>query len=97
MNKYFFPSKIAKFRLDISTFVQYEIESFSEAWERFKELCRKCPHHGLEIWEQVHTFYHGLLPFMRVVLDAAAGGSFSKKYSHEAYSLLKDMADSNVN
>ena len=47
--------------------------------------------------EQVHAFYHGLLPSARAVLDAATGGSFSKKYSHEAYSLLEDMADSNVN
>ena len=37
------------------------------------------------------------LSSMRAVLDVAIGGSFSKKYSHEAYSLLEDMTDSNVN
>ena len=30
------------------------------------------------------------------MLDAAACGSFAKKYSHEAYSLLEDLAESNV-
>ena len=96
MNKYFSLSKTAKLRLDISTFTQFETESFSEAWDRFKELCRKCPHHGLEIWEQVNSFYRGLLPSAREVLDAVAGGLFAKKYSHEAYQLLEDMAESNV-
>ena len=49
------------------------------------------------MWEQVHSFYRGLMPSTRAVLDAAAGGSFTKKYSHEAYRLLEDMAESNVN
>ena len=96
LNKYFPPSKTAKLRLDISTFTQFETESFSEAWDRFKESCRKCPHHGLEIWEQVNSFYRGLLPSAREVLNVAAGGSFAKKYSHEAYQLLEDMAENNV-
>ena len=97
LNKYFPPGRTAKLRLDISTFAQFETESFSEAWERFKEMCRKCPHHGLQIWEQVHAFYRGLTPSARATLDAAAGGAFTKKYSHEAYQLLEDMAESNLN
>ena len=45
----------------------------------------------------MHAFYRGLLPSTKAVLDTAAGGSFSKKYNHEAYSLLEDMVDSIVN
>ena len=95
--KYFPPSRTAQIRLEISTFSQVENESFSEAWERFKELCHTCPHHGLELWEQVHSFYQGLVPSTRAMLDAAAGGAFTKKSSHEAYKLLEDMAESNAN
>ena len=51
LNKYFPPRRTAKLRLEISTFAQFETESFNEAWKRFKELFRKCPYHGLQIWE----------------------------------------------
>ncbi|GKA08099.1 reverse transcriptase domain-containing protein [Tanacetum coccineum] len=35
-------------------------ETFSEAWELFKELLRACPHHGFTELTQVDTFYNGL-------------------------------------
>ena len=47
------PAKIIKMRNEISSFVQMESETLYDAWERFKELLRKCPHHGLPIWLQV--------------------------------------------
>ncbi|GJU52999.1 reverse transcriptase domain-containing protein [Tanacetum coccineum] len=31
-----------------------------EAWERFKEMLRACPHHGFTELTQVDTFYNGL-------------------------------------
>ncbi|KAH9686774.1 hypothetical protein KPL70_014506 [Citrus sinensis] len=43
--KYFPPVKTAKLRNDITTFAQFEMESLYEAWERYKDLLRKCPHH----------------------------------------------------
>ncbi|PPD90687.1 hypothetical protein GOBAR_DD12374 [Gossypium barbadense] len=44
---YFPPSKNAKLRNEITTFQQLDDESLYEAWERFKELLRKCPHYGI--------------------------------------------------
>ena len=58
--KYFPLAKTAKLRNDITTFAQFEMESLYEAWERYKDLLRKCPHHGLPVWLQVQTFYNGL-------------------------------------
>ena len=60
--KYFPPSKTAKIMAEINTYSQEDGESLYETWERFKELLRKCPHHGLAVWQQVSTFYNGLLP-----------------------------------
>ncbi|KAK1423118.1 hypothetical protein QVD17_18413 [Tagetes erecta] len=48
INKFFPPSKTARLRGLIYSFRQEAGESFYDAWERFKELLRKCPHHGLE-------------------------------------------------
>src|SRR5262249_35649361 len=55
LTKYFPPSKTAKLRNDISTYTQLETESLYEAWERYKELLRRCPYHGLPTWLQVQT------------------------------------------
>ena len=60
--KYFPPKKMVKMRNDIISFMQGNEESLYEAWERYTELLRKCPHHGLPFWIQVQTFYNGLLP-----------------------------------
>jgi len=50
LSKYFPPGKTAKLRNDITSFVQLDGESLYEAWERFKKLQRRCPHHGLPDW-----------------------------------------------
>ena len=50
LSKYFPPAKTAKMRNEITTFLQASMESLYEAWERYKEMMRKCPHHGLPMW-----------------------------------------------
>jgi hypothetical protein len=60
--KYFPPIKIAKLMSEINSFSQEKEESLFETWDRFKEMLRKCPHHGLEIWQQVSIVYNGPLP-----------------------------------
>ena len=49
LTKYFSPVKSAKMRNDITNFFQQDQESLYEAWERYKDLIRKCPHHGLPL------------------------------------------------
>ncbi|KAD4180096.1 hypothetical protein E3N88_28687 [Mikania micrantha] len=53
--RYFPPSKNARMRSNIHAYMQEDGESFHETWERFKELLRKCPHHGLELWQQLEA------------------------------------------
>ncbi|KAI3776735.1 hypothetical protein L1987_46524 [Smallanthus sonchifolius] len=50
LEKYFPPEKTAKLRAMILSFQQDDGETIYEAWERFKELMRKVPHHGLLKW-----------------------------------------------
>ena len=45
--KFFPPSKTASLRNQITSFTQRDDELLYEAWERFKDLLRLCPHHGL--------------------------------------------------
>ena len=72
--KFFPPAKMTKMRIEINNFAQYERETFYEAWDYYKELLRKCPHHSLLKWMQVHHFYNGL-----------AGGALMSKNEDEAY------------
>ena len=69
------------------------MESLYEAWERYKEMMRKCPHHGLPIWLQVQTFYNGLNESTRSVIDAAAGRTIMRKTPEQAYELFEEMAN----
>ncbi|KAL5557920.1 hypothetical protein UlMin_034131 [Ulmus minor] len=68
---------------DITNFFQHDQESLYEACERFKDLLRKCPHHGLPLWMQVQTFYNGLLSNTQTMVDAASGGAFFNKSPEE--------------
>ncbi|KAK8933442.1 hypothetical protein KSP39_PZI015251 [Platanthera zijinensis] len=95
LNKYFPPSKTAKLIRDITTFTQNSGETLYDAWERFNELLRKCPHHGLAQHQQVSTFYNGLQTATMILVDGAAGGSLMKKYPEDAYSILEDLTSNN--
>ena len=77
---------------EINTFRKLEGENLVEAWERFHELLRRCPHHKLTKWMQVHTFYNTLSDSTRIVIDASAGGALMKKTTDQAYGILEDMA-----
>ncbi|CAJ2652102.1 unnamed protein product [Trifolium pratense] len=90
--RYFPPSKTAMLRAQINGFRQRDNESLFEAWERYKEMIRICPHHGLEEWLIIHTFYNGLLYNTRLTIDAAAGGALMDKAYNEAYRLIESMA-----
>ena len=72
--------------------MQYDQESMYEAWERYKDLLRKCPHHELSGWLQIQTFYIELRLEHRAKVDATTGGSLMRKTPKDAYGLLDDMA-----
>ncbi|GJT70215.1 MAK10-like protein [Tanacetum coccineum] len=52
--QFFPPGRTAKLRNDILMFQQHHGESLSEAWTRFKDLLQKVPHHGIDLWLQLH-------------------------------------------
>nr|GFB49789.1 reverse transcriptase domain-containing protein [Tanacetum cinerariifolium] len=58
--------------------------TFNEAWERFKDLLRQCPHHGFSELHQWDTFYNALNPNDHDALDSAAGGNFLDKIPRES-------------
>ena len=67
-----------------------ERENLVEAWDRFHKLLRRCPHHKLTRWMQVHTSYNNMRDATRTVIDASAGGALMKKNTDQAYEILED-------
>nr|GFB62961.1 reverse transcriptase domain-containing protein [Tanacetum cinerariifolium] len=72
INQFFPPSKTTYLRNEITNFLQKPNEMFNEAWERFKDLLRQCPHHGFSMLHQLDTFYNALNPNDQDTLDFAA-------------------------
>nr|GFB94559.1 reverse transcriptase domain-containing protein [Tanacetum cinerariifolium] len=67
-------------------------ETFNEAWERFKDLLRQCPHHGFSDLNQLDTFYNALNPNDQDALDSAAGGNFLEKIPRECLSIIESKS-----
>ncbi|GJU44581.1 hypothetical protein Tco_1201847 [Tanacetum coccineum] len=67
-------------------------ETFSKAWERFKELLRACPHHRFMELTQVDTFYNGLNENEQDSLNAAAGGNLLSKMTREALNIIENKS-----
>jgi len=82
------PSKTAQLRARLYQFTQKNDESLYDAWVRFKEKLRLCPHHGLEKWLIIHTFYNGLLYATKVYVDAATCGALMNKTYTTTYALI---------
>ncbi|GJU64014.1 reverse transcriptase domain-containing protein [Tanacetum coccineum] len=62
INEFFPPSRTTNLQNEISNFQQKFDESFHEAWDRYKDLLRACPHHGFTELHQLDTFYNALNP-----------------------------------
>ncbi|GJZ65959.1 hypothetical protein Tco_0622655 [Tanacetum coccineum] len=67
-----------------------DLETFSEAWERFKEMLRAYPHHGFTKLTQVDTFYNGLNENDQDSLNATAGGNLLSKTTREALNIIEN-------
>ncbi|XP_019228350.1 PREDICTED: uncharacterized protein LOC109209520 [Nicotiana attenuata] len=92
LDKYFSSAKTGKFIKEIHNFCQKETETVFEAWERFKEIVRKCQHSRIELWMQLQDFWDGLTPASCRTLSNAAGGSLMKKTPQEIVTILDELS-----
>ncbi|GJY86880.1 reverse transcriptase domain-containing protein, partial [Tanacetum coccineum] len=67
-------------------------ETFSEAWDRFKDLLRKCPHHGFSELHQIDTFYNALTQSDQDSLNAAAGGNLLNRTPRDALTIIENKS-----
>ncbi|GKE10522.1 reverse transcriptase domain-containing protein [Tanacetum coccineum] len=92
VNYFFPPSKTTNLKNDIMNFQQKFDETFSEAWDRFKDLLRKCPHHGFSELHQIDTFYNALTQSDQDSLNAAAGGNLLNRTPRDALTIIENKS-----
>ncbi|GJS90146.1 hypothetical protein Tco_0772782 [Tanacetum coccineum] len=63
-----------------------------EAWDRFKDLLRACPHHGFSELHQLDTFYNALNTNDQDSLNSAAGGNFLDKRPRECLCIIESKS-----
>ncbi|XP_020208580.1 uncharacterized protein LOC109793528 [Cajanus cajan] len=94
VNRFYPSSKYIKAKSEITTFRQGADEPFCEAWERFKSLLRKCPNHRFEDIAQLNFFVNGIKTEVKMLLDAAAGGTMMTVSLEEATQIIESLASS---
>nr|GFB54452.1 reverse transcriptase domain-containing protein [Tanacetum cinerariifolium] len=92
INQFFSPSKITNLHNEITRFQQRFDESFYEAWERFNDLLRACPHHGFFELHQLDTFYNALNVNDQDSLNSAAGVNFLDKMPRECLKIIESKS-----
>nr|GEW66449.1 hypothetical protein [Tanacetum cinerariifolium] len=93
VNQFFPPSKTTHLKNEIYRFTQRFEETFGEAWDRFKEMLRACPHHRFSELTQIDTLYNGLNEQDQDSLNAAAGGNLLNKTTREALKIIKNKSN----
>ncbi|GJV33837.1 reverse transcriptase domain-containing protein [Tanacetum coccineum] len=90
--RFFPPSKTINLRNEITRFQQRFGETFSESWDRFKDLPNKCPHRGFSPLYQIDTFYNSLNQSYHDSLNSAVGGNFLTKNTQEALTIIENKS-----
>ncbi|GJS44383.1 hypothetical protein Tco_0569426 [Tanacetum coccineum] len=73
-------------------FQQHQDEPIYDAWTRFKNLIKRVPHHGLDLWSLTQFFYDHVDDYTRMDLDFAADGNLRELSGEEAWEAIENFA-----
>ncbi|KAD4888833.1 hypothetical protein E3N88_20906 [Mikania micrantha] len=92
LDEYYPMSKTSEARNAIRTFQQQSGELLHEAFTRFKELLRFCPHHQIPKWELIKAFYDGLTPEDLKFVSSSSNGTFLTNSEDDDWELLERLS-----
>ncbi|GJT14216.1 reverse transcriptase domain-containing protein [Tanacetum coccineum] len=92
INKFVPPSKTTNLRNEITRLQQRFDETFYEAWDRFNDLLRACPHHGFSELHQLDTFYNALNSNDQDSFNSAAGGNLLDKMPRDCLRIIESKS-----
>ncbi|GJU04744.1 hypothetical protein Tco_1121174 [Tanacetum coccineum] len=73
-------------------FQQHQDEPIYDAWTRFKNLIKRFPHHGLDLWSFTQFFYDHVDDYTRMDLEFAADGNLRELSGKEAWEAIENFA-----
>ncbi|GJZ40468.1 hypothetical protein Tco_0587031, partial [Tanacetum coccineum] len=73
-------------------FQQLQGESLYDAWNRYKDLIRKVPHHGLILWSQIQIFFDHIDNYTQRDIEYAVGEDLMELSAEEAWETIEDCA-----
>ncbi|KAJ1700940.1 hypothetical protein LUZ63_000719 [Rhynchospora breviuscula] len=88
LDRYFPADRSDAIRRELNNFAQKEEESMRDAWERFRDLENSCPHHGIQEWMLIKSFYGGLYDNIKINIDSLSGGAFKRLDASQGRDLL---------
>nr|GEX92702.1 hypothetical protein [Tanacetum cinerariifolium] len=65
---------------------------YKDAWDRYKDLLRACPHHGFTKLHQHDTFYNALNPADQDSLNSAAGGNLLERRTQDVLMIIENKS-----
>jgi retrotransposon gag protein len=89
--KFYPPRKTSQKRTQLQTFKLQPIESFYEAWERFKDLQISSPYHQIPNWLLAQSFYGGKFDEHKSSINAACGGDIDSKLLEDILKVFETM------
>ncbi|GKE63430.1 reverse transcriptase domain-containing protein, partial [Tanacetum coccineum] len=92
INELFPPTRTTNLRNEISNFEQRFGKSFHEAWDRYRDLLRACPHHGFTELHKLNTFYNALNPTDQDSLNSAADGNLLERSTQDVLMIIKNKS-----
>ncbi|XP_021726581.1 uncharacterized protein LOC110693713 [Chenopodium quinoa] len=91
LSRFYPQKKTAEASALIQGFKQRPNESLYEAWERYKEYQRECPHHGIQTYQVIKIFYGGLTLQGKSCLDRGARGPIMNRKEEEMVDIIEDV------
>nr|GEW11739.1 DNA-directed DNA polymerase [Tanacetum cinerariifolium] len=67
-------------------------KGYAEAWDRYKDLLRACPHHGFTELHQLDTFYNALNPANQDSLNFTAGGYLLERRTQDVLTIIENKS-----
>ncbi|XP_021971596.1 uncharacterized protein LOC110866759 [Helianthus annuus] len=92
LDEYYSMAKTDDARDEIRSFRQLSSEPLHEAFTRYKELIRKCPHHQIEKWELVKCFVRVMDDMTWNRLESTSNGTLLSNHEDDDWEFLERMS-----
>ncbi|KAL0647276.1 hypothetical protein Bca4012_045567 [Brassica carinata] len=97
LNHFYSKTKTTALKNKITSFIQLTDEPFCDAWERFDDYRRECPHHGFDDDYLLEIFYDGVNWEFQSAMNSASNRDFMTQTTDGAFELIENMAATSAN